>query len=237
MTMCNHNYYYIFYADVLHGLLKGSDSCTTQVLRISRREEHQYYHEIYYEDDVIFHHGDIRSPKLSKKDTRYALHHLIRTKSPWSENLKKLENSINMSCRDSKILAPSDRHLYLKYLAQAEKHICENNSFDIVICTANEASNERICRYFEPVQVVVYNASMITEPETFSAIHQALHVILIGDHHQHRPLLNSGVLESAQHGMNVSLFERLYKLIERDFPGGVCSCPLFVCLKEQKDMV
>jgi hypothetical protein len=224
-------------ANVLHGLLKGSDSCATQVLRISRRrEERQYYHAIYYEDDVIFR-GDIRIPEPSEKDTRYALHHLIRTKSSFARKLKTLENSINKSCNDSKILAQRDRHLYFNYLKEAEKEICEKNSFDIVICTASEASNERISRYFEPVQVVVYNASMITEPETFSAIHQALHVVLIGDHHQHHPLLSSGVLESAQNGMNVSLFERLCKLIERDYPGGVCSCPLFVCLKEQKDML
>ena len=189
----------------------------------------------YDEDHVVF---DERPPNYNSGDAsdskEYALHSLLRTSSN-ATRINEMERKLTDCCQKKMIPAIKDQGTYASLLLKAEGEIIGHRSFDIVICTASEASSERIRRYFQPVQVVVYNASMITEPETFSAIHQALHVVLIGDHHQHQPLLNSDV--SAQNGMNVSLFERLYKLIEREYHGNVNSCPLFTHLKEQRDMV
>ena len=187
-----------------------------------------------YDDCVIF---DGETPELPKRDdrySRYTLHHLIHTKSSNANELKRWEESFNECCYAKNLPQLSDIAEYDRLTSKAEEEIMLK-SFDVIICTCNEASSERICRYFQPVQVVVYNASMITEPETFSAIHQALHVVLVGNHQQHRPLLSSDV--SLQNGMNVSLFERMYRLIEREYSGDVEKCPLFVHLKEQEIMV
>lgn len=55
----------------------------------------------------------------------------------------------------------------------------------IVLCTCNEASSSRVTRNIAPVQVIIDEAAMATEPESMVAIKLASeHVTLIGDHMQ-----------------------------------------------------
>jgi hypothetical protein len=176
----------------------------------------------------IFGENAAKMPPRITGSSQYSLISRVRRMSSHAKMIREMENKIYLRSESNKFPSLSQIAEYQQYIWKAEKEIL-SQGFDIVVCTASEASSERIRRYFQPVQVVVYNASMITEPETFSAIHQALHVILIGNHHQHPPLLNSDV--SAQNGMNVSLFERLYKKIEDEYDGEVAKCPLLSTLK------
>ena len=206
-----------------------------RVLRISDRKlERQHYSVPYYDDCGIFDGEVPERPVQSDDCSEFSLHHHTHATSLYSDQLKRWEDNFNKCCRGKNLPQLSDIAKYDQLTSKAEEEIL-SKSFDVIICTCSEASSERIRRYFQPVQVVVYNASMITELETFSAIHQALHVVLVGDHQQHHPLLSSDV--SLQNGMDVSLFERMYRLIEREYSGDVEKCPLFVRLTEQEIMV
>ena len=176
----------------------------------------------------IFGENAAKVPPRITGSSQYSLISRVRRMSSHAKMIREMENKIYLRSESNKFPSLSQIAEYQQYIWKAEKEIL-SKGFDIVICTASEASSEKIRQYFQPIQVVVYNASMITEPETFSAIHQALHVILIGNHHQHPPLLNSNV--SARNGMNVSLFERLYKIIEDEYNGELVKCPLLLTLK------
>jgi len=53
------------------------------------------------------------------------------------------------------------------------------------LCTCNEASSSRITQNIAPVQVIIDEAAMATEPESMAAVKLALeNVTLIGDHMQ-----------------------------------------------------
>jgi len=55
----------------------------------------------------------------------------------------------------------------------------------LVLCTCNEASSSRITQNIAPVQVIIDEAAMATEPESMAAVKLALeNVTLIGDHMQ-----------------------------------------------------
>ena len=55
----------------------------------------------------------------------------------------------------------------------------------LVLCTCNEANSSRVMQNIAPVQVIIDEAAMATEPESMAAIKLASeHVTLIGDHMQ-----------------------------------------------------
>ena len=53
-----------------------------------------------------------------------------------------------------------------------------------MFCTRNEASSDCIVNNIEPLQLIIDEAAMVTEPEAMIPIQLASHVILIGDHMQ-----------------------------------------------------
>ena len=53
-----------------------------------------------------------------------------------------------------------------------------------VFCTCNEACSARIIENIEPMQLIIDEAAMATEPEAMIPIKSASHVTLIGDHMQ-----------------------------------------------------
>ena len=62
---------------------------------------------------------------------------------------------------------------------------CSSAFVSLVLCTCNEASSSRLTRNIAPVQVIIDEAAMATEPESMVAIKLASeHVTLIGDHMQ-----------------------------------------------------
>ena len=53
-----------------------------------------------------------------------------------------------------------------------------------MFCTCNEACSARVVDNIEPIQVIIDEAAMATEPEAMIPIQLANHVTLIGDHMQ-----------------------------------------------------
>jgi len=53
-----------------------------------------------------------------------------------------------------------------------------------VFCTCNEARSVRVVDNIEPIQLIIDEAAMATEPEAMIPIQLADHVTLIGDHMQ-----------------------------------------------------
>jgi len=59
------------------------------------------------------------------------------------------------------------------------------NFYLLVLCTCNEASSSRVTQNIAPVQVIIDEAAMATEPESMAAVKLAIeNVTLIGDHMQ-----------------------------------------------------
>ena len=57
--------------------------------------------------------------------------------------------------------------------------------YSVVLCTCNEASSARVTQNIAPVQVIIDEAAMATEPESMAAVKLAIeNVTLIGDHMQ-----------------------------------------------------
>jgi len=70
-------------------------------------------------------------------------------------------------------------------------------SLPVVLCTCNEASSARVSFNIAPVQVIIDEAAMATEPESMAAVKLASDsVTLIGDHMQ---LQVSMLLEQLTH--------------------------------------
>jgi len=53
-----------------------------------------------------------------------------------------------------------------------------------VFCTCSESCSVRVVDNIEPIQLIIDEAAMATEPEAMIPIHLADHVTLIGDHMQ-----------------------------------------------------
>ena len=53
-----------------------------------------------------------------------------------------------------------------------------------MFCTCNEACSVRVVDNIEPIQLIIDEAAMATEPEAMIPIKSASHVTLIGDHKQ-----------------------------------------------------
>ena len=53
-----------------------------------------------------------------------------------------------------------------------------------MFCTCNEACSVRVVDNIEPVQLIIDEAAMATEPDAMIPIQLAEHVTLIGDHMQ-----------------------------------------------------
>ena len=54
----------------------------------------------------------------------------------------------------------------------------------VVFCTCNEACSVRVVDNIKPIQLIIDEAAMATEPEAMIPIKLADHVTLIGDHMQ-----------------------------------------------------
>ncbi|KAG0617383.1 hypothetical protein M758_5G185900 [Ceratodon purpureus] len=79
----------------------------------------------------------------------------------------------------------------------------------IGMTTTGAAIHQRLLKHLSPAVVLVEEAAEILEPQVLASLNSNVqHLILIGDHHQLRPQVESYDLER-WHGFGVSMFERL----------------------------
>ena len=213
------------YAGHLHHLAKSS----TKGLRILRMYgktiETLYYEGPYYDPD-LFVKRDMYD--IDKGLRQYALHERVHSR----EEIKKLDKKFAKMRRDVLIPTAEQRFQYREQIRQAEEDVIKKGQFDIVLCTCNETCGYRFRSNIAPVQCIIDEAGMTTEPEAIVALSQAEQAVLIGDHMQLQPVVKNRT--AGDKGLRVSLFERYANLLKKEFPEG---CTNFQRLVKQYRMV
>ena len=228
-----------FYAEMLAKVSDnrkyGADKL--RILRIyGRGLERQCYPDPFSNSDVFVKNSS--SYKLPTDLEDFTLHHLIHRKySPFGETLKKLEEKFKKCHEKGEVPTPADRIRYRETVIKAERDVIMKENFDVVLCTCNESSSSRIKSYIQPIQCIIDEASMVTEPESMAPISIAEHVVIIGDHKQLQPVVAS---ETARHNsMKISLFERYASFLHSQYHEELHKShyPLFIRLGNQYRMV
>ena len=217
--------YCIVYVGHLHHLARSS----TKGLRILRMYgktiETLFYEGPYYDPDLFVK----RDTYDIDKDLRqYALHERVHSR----EEIKKLDKKFAEMRRGDLIPTAEQRFQYREQIRQAEEDIIKKGQFDIVLCTCNETCGYRFRSNIAPVQCIIDEAGMTTEPEAIVALSQAEQAVLIGDHMQLQPVVKNRI--AGDKGLRVSLFERYANLLKQEFPEG---CTNFQRLVKQYRMV
>ena len=133
---------------------------------------------------------------------KYSLHHIIRQNNP---EIKQMEERFKMLDSQGKIASYQDFVDYKKLVSSEEEKVLKSG-VNIVLCTCNEAASHRITNSLEPKYCIIDECAMATEPECMVPIRRAQHVVLIGDHQQLQPVIQSKDAEKMSLGK--SLFER-----------------------------
>ena len=201
-----------------------------RILRLYGKMIETRYHVGPYYDKHLYTQKDEFPIKMELQ--QYALHTLVRTKSRQQERIKEMESKFDDMQMNGLIATASERFAYREVIRKAEEEIIKKGNFDIVLCTCNEASGYRFRRNISPIQCIIDEAGMTTEPEAIVALSQAKQAVLIGDHVQLQPTVMSKVAE--EKGLKVSLFERYANLFKEKYPKG---CTNFVQLTHQYRMV
>ena len=184
-----------------------------------------YYEGPYYDPDLF-----VKKDKydIDKELRQYALHEIVHSR----EEIKKQNDKFAELRRKGLIPTAEERFQYRELIRQAEEDVIKNGQFDIVLCTCNETTGYRFKSNIAPIQCIIDEAGMTTEPEAVVALSQAEQVVLIGDHMQLQPVVKNRT--AGDNGLRVSLFERYANLLKREFPEG---CPNFQRLIQQYRMV
>ena len=171
--------------------------------------------------------------KIGEKLEKYALHHKVHRDAASSNREKLLEKEANFKDdrKHNRLASAEDRLDYRRLVSEADEEMIKNGNYDIVLCTANEAAGSRVRRNIRPLQCIIDEASMMMEPEAMAPISLTEHVVLIGDHMQLQPVVNSKIAK--RNGMKKSLFERYAELLEAEYE----DCPNFCRLLTQYRMV
>lgn len=138
----------------------------------------------------------------------YTLHHKIR--DPGSEDqfiteLRALDDRLKQ-IPDSAVLSGVFCKNYRNVQKKAEESVLSSKKFDVILCTCNEVSGVRIRRHIHPSHCIIDECGMANEPETIVSICNCEHAVLIGDHKQLQPVINSK--QARENGLSRSLFER-----------------------------
>lgn len=202
--------------------MAGSGDKEIRLLRIYSQEIERRYCPGPYQNSSIFEETAVENYDIPQHAQQFALHYLIDS---------KVELEQTFHCSNLEVPSPERRSEYRQLVAKAESQVILEGRFDIVLCTLSETSSVRIQRHFTPIQCIVYEASLATEPETAAAIARSSHqVILMGDHSSGHPPVWSKVARRA--GLNVSLFERYVCQLKEDDKYG-----LYIFLEEHPRMV
>ena len=184
-----------------------------------------YYKGPYYDPDLFVKRDEY---DIDKELRQYALHEMVHSR----EEIKKLDKKFDEMRRGDLIPTAEQRFQYRERIRQAEEDVIKKGQFDIVLCTCNEASGYRFRSNIAPIQCIIDEAGMTTEPEAIVALSQAEQVVLIGDHMQLQPVVKNRI--AGDKGLRVSLFERYANLLKQEFPEG---CTNFQQLLRQYRMV
>ena len=208
-----------------------------RILRIyGRGIEKKFYPGPFSNSDVFG--KDVSDHTVPKDLEDYMLHHLIRREDcHYSELLKDLEKRFKKCHEDNEIPSSDDRLRYRNTVIEAETDVITKGDFDVVLCTCNESSGSRIRKYIHPIQCIIDEASMVTEPESMAPISISEQVVMIGDHKQLQPVVASSMAKF--NGMNISQFERYANLIRSQYSEklSVDRYPMFIRLERQYRMV
>ena len=205
----------MFYGSILHcigNLDKVSDEL--KVLRVyGQSVESRDHPGPHYEKDTFqVSDSSYRCPEWARK---YALHWKIRS-TPNATDLIDLEKVLSDGHKQGNIPSAA-KFLEWKSLIDEVEVTVMNESFDIVMCTCNEAASKRITKnLFDAVmrqtrvsQCIIDESGMAYEPETIVPMSLCEHVILLGDHKQLQPVIQ--YKPARENGLTTSLFERYAK--------------------------
>ena len=155
-------------------------------------------------DGDIFSHKE-PSARCWKEHEQYALHHMIRKENP---EIVAKERRFQDLHRSGRVPSIDDIKKYRKMKSEAEERVFKSG-VNIILCTCNEAASHRLTNTLEPKYCIIDECAMATEPECMVPIRRAEHVVLIGDHQQLQPVIQSK--EAEKMGLGISLFERYVK--------------------------
>ena len=151
-------------------------------------------------------------PPHLKHLNSHSLHYKIRNEcGKLGEKITFIEKRFTASKQNKKLASKADRIKYNQAIKEAENKVLSDN-IDILICTCNEMGSGRVFRNIKATQIIIDEAAMVTEPESMIPIQQAEQVILIGDHHQLQPIVNSK--HASRNGLSTSLFQRYIEKIK-----------------------
>ena len=139
----------------------------------------------------------------------YALHHIIRQRVP---AILKKEKMFEKLQSQGKIPSDEMRREFRELVNNAESTVLKGG-VDIILCTCNEASSNRIKHSVRPEYLIVDECAMSTEPESMVPIRLASNVVLIGDHNQLQPVIQNQ--EAKEMGLGISLFERYAGVLKK----------------------
>ncbi|KAL3868498.1 hypothetical protein ACJMK2_041299 [Sinanodonta woodiana] len=156
-------------------------------------------------------HGRTMISKKSLRDTKpdeslrdISMHYLIRQDGKtYASDLKTFDQKFKR--KDYKPTSEEFKeYKSLRYKARVE----ELKEHEIILCTTAVATNRILHTNANIWQLVIDEAGMCTEPECLAPIivTRPKQVVLIGDHMQLQPIINSN--HAAELGMSRSLFER-----------------------------
>ena len=145
------------------------------------------------------------SARCEKRHERYALHHMIRRQNP---EILAEERRFQDLYHYGRIPSIDDIKQYRRMISEAEERVF-NSGVNIILCTCNEAGSGRLTNALQPKYCIIDECAMATEPECMVPIRRAEHVVLIGDHQQLQPVIQSK--EAEKMGLGISLFERYVK--------------------------
>ena len=213
------------FIDHIHRFAKSSAKDLRILRMYGKTIETQYYEGPYYDPDLF-----VKRDKydIRKELKQYALHEKVHLR----EEIKRLDRRFAEMCRNDLIPTAEQRFQYRELIRRAEEDVIKKGQFDIVLCTCNETSGYRFRSNIAPIQCIIDEAGMTTEPEAVVALSQAEQAVLIGDHLQLQPVVKNRI--AGDRGLRVSLFERYANLLKQDFPE---ECPNFQQLLKQYRMV
>ena len=177
-----------------------------RILRLYGKAVERKTHPGPYADENLFVLQKSMDYKCPPEYSQYALHYVIRRFSP---DLVAVDNVYREMHLNNKTPLSKDIMEYNNLVHAAELKVLKGvatgsdvvlsdkldpeilQPYDIVLCTCNEAASFRVQKSLRPAQCIIDEAGMATEPESMPPIQLSDHVVLIGDHKQLQPVIES----------------------------------------------
>lgn len=156
--------------------------------------------------------SEYRQPQWARK---YALHCIIRD-DPRFVELREMEKMFSDEYKQGHIPGAVLCQEWKRHVDKAEEAVLKE-TFDIILCTCNEAASKRIVKNLKGkreresrvLQCIIDESGMAYEPETIVPMSLCEHAVLLGDHKQLQPVIE--YKPAKENGLTTSLFERYAK--------------------------